>query len=571
MNNGAFGENFPYSNFHDLNMDWIIKIAKDFLDQYTHIQEIIEQGKTDIQELTDSGLEQLQEKADNLEELLQEWYNEHSEDIANQLASALADLNTWYNEHSEDIANALANALDTISSTLQTETASSLAYLYQQADIKLANTLASIPDDYTALGKSVTNIIHETPLTILSDIGEFTFTVFSIAQNRIQSKILYFPFRTTFEMEDTWQLAYDVYTPDATNNKLSVSDYTNFLDFPVTVNAGWYVLKARKKDDSALSSTDITYFGNNCKYTNRLKNSAQYKMLIDTSKYFTFSNGTILQTLPITFDNEIRIDYYGMKFAFDKLDSNGDIEAWTDWNNDIRYLGKGKYNLKFQKQNASAFTITEIEELITNIKITYDLNDNALKFKTMAVIGDSLVANHNDPVSYTWHYRLAKENNMPYTNLGINGDPLVYDGIVDKTPVVDRLNTIPNGTDYIIIIGGENDRNYQLPIADFKAGLNNIIDYLNTNMPKAKICFITPWKQDYDQFAIPIDNYIDAIQEVCDSRSVPCFNSGNESGIYMTSPYFRNAYCQGANDESHLNFDGHTRFLSRMRQFIMGL
>ena len=28
MNNGAFGELFPYSNFHDLNLDWIIKIIK---------------------------------------------------------------------------------------------------------------------------------------------------------------------------------------------------------------------------------------------------------------------------------------------------------------------------------------------------------------------------------------------------------------------------------------------------------------------------------------------------------------------------------------------------------------
>ena len=44
MNTGAFGEGFPYSNFHDLNMDWIIKIAKDFLDQYTHIQQTIEEG-----------------------------------------------------------------------------------------------------------------------------------------------------------------------------------------------------------------------------------------------------------------------------------------------------------------------------------------------------------------------------------------------------------------------------------------------------------------------------------------------------------------------------------------------
>lgn len=33
MNIGAFGENFPYTNFHDLNLDWIIqemKTEKDF-------------------------------------------------------------------------------------------------------------------------------------------------------------------------------------------------------------------------------------------------------------------------------------------------------------------------------------------------------------------------------------------------------------------------------------------------------------------------------------------------------------------------------------------------------------
>ena len=99
MNGGIFGEGFPYSNFHDLNMDWIIKIAKDFLDQYTHIQEVIANGEESLQNLTTSGLEQLQEKADALEALLQQWYDTHSEDIANQLADALADLNAWYTQH----------------------------------------------------------------------------------------------------------------------------------------------------------------------------------------------------------------------------------------------------------------------------------------------------------------------------------------------------------------------------------------------------------------------------------------------------------------------------------------
>ena len=155
MNTGAFGEGFPYTNFHDLNMDWIIKIAKDFLDQYTHIQEIIEQGKTDIQTLTDSGIEQigdltatslqdLQDKADALQELLQEWYNSHSEDIADQLADALADLNDWYTEHSQDITNALNSALEEFA---------------VRAEQKALETIETIPSDYTTVANKVEMIL----------------------------------------------------------------------------------------------------------------------------------------------------------------------------------------------------------------------------------------------------------------------------------------------------------------------------------------------------------------------------------------------------------------------------
>ena len=162
MNTGIFGEGFPYSNFHDLNMDWIIKIAKDFLDQYTHIQEIIEQGKTDIQDLTTSGLEQLQDKADNLTELLQAWYDEHSEDIANQLADALADLNAWYTEHSEDISNQLTEALadlnewyTTHENYLDQTLADNTTEFNQRATQKAYETIQTIPSDYTDLSNNV--------------------------------------------------------------------------------------------------------------------------------------------------------------------------------------------------------------------------------------------------------------------------------------------------------------------------------------------------------------------------------------------------------------------------------
>lgn len=143
MNTGAFGEGFPYTNFHDLNMDWIIKIAKDFLDQYTHIQEIIEQGKTDITELTESGLQDLQDKKDALEALLQDWYDTHSEDIANQLADALEDLNEWYTLHQNYLDQTLIDKENAFST---------------YADTKTAQSIASIPDDYSELTRKVISL-----------------------------------------------------------------------------------------------------------------------------------------------------------------------------------------------------------------------------------------------------------------------------------------------------------------------------------------------------------------------------------------------------------------------------
>ena len=133
MNNGAFGENFPYSNFHDLNMDWIIKIAKDFLDQYTHIQEIIANGETSLTGLTEEGLQELTDKKEELEDLLDQWYENANEELASQLASALQTLTvrlTTYETQFEQTANALAQS-----------------------------AIESIPQDYTDLSNTVQDMI----------------------------------------------------------------------------------------------------------------------------------------------------------------------------------------------------------------------------------------------------------------------------------------------------------------------------------------------------------------------------------------------------------------------------
>lgn len=119
-------ENFPYTDMHQLNLDWIVKIAKDFLEQYTHIQETIAEGET-----------ALTEKAAELERLLDEWYNTHSEDIANELANAVAEFRT-------------------------------------EAAAIGAEVIASIPADYTALSNKVDTklgyIVQDLANTSLNDL-----------------------------------------------------------------------------------------------------------------------------------------------------------------------------------------------------------------------------------------------------------------------------------------------------------------------------------------------------------------------------------------------------------------
>lgn len=133
-------ENFPYTDLHNLNLDWIIKIAKDFLDQYTSLQQMIADGEQSLTDLTQEGLNDLQEKADTLQGLLDAWYTEHSTDIANQLADALADIQT-----------ALNSATGTIGTTLS----SAITAFNHSAEQKAQETIATIPDDYTALADSV--------------------------------------------------------------------------------------------------------------------------------------------------------------------------------------------------------------------------------------------------------------------------------------------------------------------------------------------------------------------------------------------------------------------------------
>ena len=139
-------EQFPYADLQQLNLDWIIKIAKDFLDQYTHIQQTITDGE-----------QALNDKAVELENLLDEWYNTHSVELQQALAQAVIDFGTAAAAEAERVIATIPADYTSLSGQV--------------------NTLENLQPRYLTAGRS---IINNTNYASLIPDGDFNSMVNSL-------------------------------------------------------------------------------------------------------------------------------------------------------------------------------------------------------------------------------------------------------------------------------------------------------------------------------------------------------------------------------------------------------
>lgn len=77
--------------------------------------------------------------------------------------------------------------------------------------------------------------------------------------------------------------------------------------------------------------------------------------------------------------------------------------------------------------------------------------------KRIGVIGDSYVKNHQNPVEYAWHSKLAKKHGMKYYNYGRNGSCVSIDMKTWGPAVVNRYQQMNDSLDVVVVIAGHND------------------------------------------------------------------------------------------------------------------
>ena len=74
--------------------------------------------------------------------------------------------------------------------------------------------------------------------------------------------------------------------------------------------------------------------------------------------------------------------------------------------------------------------------------------------KRIGVIGDSYVKNHQNPVEYAWHSKLAKKHGMKYYNYGRNGSCVSIDMKTWGPAVVNRYQQMNDSLDVVVVIAG---------------------------------------------------------------------------------------------------------------------
>lgn len=220
------------------------------------------------------------------------------------------------------------------------------------------------------------------------------------------------------------------------------------------------------------------------------------------------------------------------------------------------------------KSATEGVIMTLEDKRITIVEKEDESTKSVLEGLTVNALGDSYFDGQGlNQKTEVWLGLLASEYKLKMNNYG-KGGSTVSNYVTDKKPMCVRYADMPNNNaDIILLEGGRNDFNKNVPIGlanskdtkTFSGALNVIIEGLKEKYPDAMIVCISNWNfPGTSSIGLRYDDYAGAMEAVARAQGVYFIKAcdPNVSGIDMKNEAFRAKYCIKSSDISHLNADG---------------
>lgn len=205
--------------------------------------------------------------------------------------------------------------------------------------------------------------------------------------------------------------------------------------------------------------------------------------------------------------------------------------------------------------------------------------------KTLVALGDSLIHGSILGNDVTWVNKLAKKHFMEVYNYGINGNPIAAAEGSEHPPMCVRYQDMVDHADYVVVLGGANDRRLNVPIGEdsdtdiktFKGALNILIEGLVCKYPRAKILFMTNYHRldRINGLGLGELPYVAAMEAICRLHSIPCFNNYYHCGLSFFHPaqlaWIDEGISLGKDVNHHFSDEAYTWLMNRYEALLASL
>lgn len=306
----------------------------------------------------------------------------------------------------------------------------------------------------------------------------------------------------------------------------------------------------------------------NVNFINHVTNNLFNKNLCDRNGYFSNSGiyrrndvegnlsnyGSYIMNVPTYIKNET-VFYQGVGIGFinffnNKFEWLGNLETpnartFTIPYDDVTYMTKSLLldNIDNYYIILGTSDLIDYYELNNNIRLPNINTNSILKDKKIGFLGDSIT--YGLGVAKPYPTVIQENTGCISTNYGISGNSIAKAGEngqqnAQKRPMCVRYSEMSNDLDYILVFGGTNDYQYQIPIGEsdstdittFYGGLNTLITGLIEKYPGKPMLFLTPlYRSLNNESGYKFMDYVNAIKERCAYYSIPYFNLTDRSTI----------------------------------------